>query len=237
MPRTVNEAAHGLRRDEFLDVAQRLLETKGYEQMSIQDVLTETGASKGSLYHYFGSKQALLEAVVERLADRTAAVLAPAASAPDVPALDKLQRFFAALAGWKLERRELLVALLRVWYSDDNAVVRQKLRRGIADRVAPLLALIVGQGREEGVFTAAHPDQAGRVIVSLVQELNERLADLFITDERERGDLREVEDTVSAYTEALERILGVRGGSVVLVEMATLRPWFESERTPRGKST
>ena len=32
MARTVNEAAHALRRDEFLDVAQRLLETKGYEQ-------------------------------------------------------------------------------------------------------------------------------------------------------------------------------------------------------------
>lgn len=205
--------------------------------MSIQDVLTEAGASKGSLYHYFGSKQALLEAVVERLADRTAAVLAPVASDSSLAALDKLQRFFAALASWKLERRELLVALLRVWYSDDNAVVRQKLRHGIADRIAPVLALIVDRGREEGVFTAAYPDQAGRVIVSLVQDLNDRLADLFITYERERGDLRDVEDTVSAYTEALERILGVQGGSVVLVEMATLRPWFEPERTPRGKST
>jgi AcrR family transcriptional regulator len=236
MPRTINEAAHALRRDEFLDVTQRLLETKGYEQMSIQDVLTATGASKGSLYHYFGSKQALLQAVVERLADRTAAVLAPVADDPGLSALEKLRRFFGALASWKVQRRELLVALLRVWHSDDNAVVRQKLRHGIADRVAPLLAVIVDQGEAEGVFTAAHPNQLGRVIVSLVQDLNDRLADLFITYGREGGDLRDVEDTVSAYTEALQRILGVPGGSVVLVEMATLRPWFERERDPEGKS-
>jgi AcrR family transcriptional regulator len=227
MPRTVDETAHALRRDEFLDVAQQLLETKGYEQMSIQDVLGELDASKGAFYHYFASKQALLEAVVERLADRTAAVLAPIADDPDPPALDKLGRFFAALAGWKVQRRELLVALLRVWHSDDNAILRQKLRPSIADRIAPLLARIIHQGVSEGVLAAAHPDQFGRVVVSLVQDLNDRLADLFIAYERGNGDFRQVEQTVSAYTDALERILGAPTGSVVLVETATLRPWFE----------
>ncbi|GAA0426641.1 TetR family transcriptional regulator [Acrocarpospora corrugata] len=34
-------------RGEFLDAAQRLIQTKRYEQMSIQDVLAEAGTSKG----------------------------------------------------------------------------------------------------------------------------------------------------------------------------------------------
>ncbi|MDB5063897.1 MAG: TetR/AcrR family transcriptional regulator, partial [Chloroflexi bacterium] len=58
MPRTVNVAAHRVRREAFLDVAQRLIQTKGYEQMSIQDVLDALDTSRGALYHYFGSKQA-----------------------------------------------------------------------------------------------------------------------------------------------------------------------------------
>jgi AcrR family transcriptional regulator len=70
--RTVDQVAHALRRDEFLDVAQRLLETKGYEQVSIQDVLREVGTSKGAFYHYFSSKQALLDAVVQRVAEAIA---------------------------------------------------------------------------------------------------------------------------------------------------------------------
>ena len=69
MPRTVNVEAHQVRRDAFLDVAQRLIQTKGYEQMSIQDVLDELDTSKGALYHYFDSKQALLDGVVDRFAD------------------------------------------------------------------------------------------------------------------------------------------------------------------------
>lgn len=236
MARTVDEAAHAQRRDVFLDVAQRLLETKGYEQMSIQDVLRELGTSKGAFYHYFDSKQALLEAVVERMADATAAHLAPVAGDPALPAPDKLLRFFAALATWKARRRDLLLSLLRVWCSDDNAVLRQKLRRGIADRIAPLLADIISQGVREGVFTSAHPDQAGRVVVSLVQDLNDRMADLVLDagsgDER----LRTAWQTVAAYTDALERILGVPAGTVVLVEVDTLRPWFDAEPDQNGET-
>jgi len=67
--RTVNLEVHKVRRDAFLDIAQRLIVTKGYEQMSIQDVLDELEASRGALYHYFDSKQALLDGVVERFAD------------------------------------------------------------------------------------------------------------------------------------------------------------------------
>ncbi len=60
MPRTLNPAAHALKRDAFLDAAERLIRTKGYEQMTVQDVLDELGASKGAFYHYFDSKEALL---------------------------------------------------------------------------------------------------------------------------------------------------------------------------------
>ena len=69
MARTLNPAAHAVRRDAFVDAAQRLIQAKGYEEMSIQDVLDELGASRGAFYHYFDSKAALLEAVVERMVD------------------------------------------------------------------------------------------------------------------------------------------------------------------------
>ena len=120
MPRTVDAAAHARRRKGFLDTAQRLIETKGYERMTIQDVLNELGTSKGALHHYFDSKQALLEGIVERFTDVAEAHLARSVADPDLPALDKLHRFFAAMARWKVERRELLLDTLPLWVSDEN---------------------------------------------------------------------------------------------------------------------
>ena len=61
MARSVNEKEYAVKRNEILDVAQRFVYTRGYEQMSIQDILDELHISKGAFYHYFDSKQALLE--------------------------------------------------------------------------------------------------------------------------------------------------------------------------------
>jgi AcrR family transcriptional regulator len=62
MPHVLKPVEHRQRRDTFLDAAQRLVQTKGYERMTVQDVLDDVGTSKGAFYHYSDSKQALLEA-------------------------------------------------------------------------------------------------------------------------------------------------------------------------------
>ena len=48
MPRTLDPAAHAVRRDTFVDAAQALITSVGYEEMSIQDVLAATGAANVS---------------------------------------------------------------------------------------------------------------------------------------------------------------------------------------------
>src|SRR5262245_38869416 len=143
--RTAQATLRSVRREAFLDVAQRLIQTNGYEGMSVQDVLDELEASKGAFYHYFDSKLALLEAVVERFADGAMAALAPVLGDPDLPALRKLEAVFAGIARWKAERKELVLAIVEVWNSDGNAIVREKLRRLTVSRIAPLLSAVVSQ--------------------------------------------------------------------------------------------
>src|SRR5689334_20622507 len=64
--RSVNAHAYAQKRNAILDAAQRSITTKGYEQMTTQDLLQELQISRGALYHYFESKQALPMALVER---------------------------------------------------------------------------------------------------------------------------------------------------------------------------
>ena len=105
MARTVNTAVHAVRREAFLDAAQGLIQAKGYEQMSIQDVLDELDASRGAFYHYFDSKAALLEAVIDRMAVAAMATVAPIVDDPKLPATEKLTRLFSGMARYKVEPR------------------------------------------------------------------------------------------------------------------------------------
>src|SRR5438309_1702433 len=155
--RTLNVAVHTVRREAFVEAAQRLIEARGYEQMSIQDLLDELEASRGAFYHYFDSKQALLAAIVDRIADQALASVAPVVDDPGLTAILKLERFFGGIAQFKSDRKALMLEFIKVWSSDDNALVRVKLRGTVIGRVAPVLAKIVEQGVREEVFSVESP--------------------------------------------------------------------------------
>jgi AcrR family transcriptional regulator len=224
--RTINPALHTVRRDAFLDVAQRLIQTKGYEAMSIQDLLDQLEASKGAFYHYFDSKQALLEAVVERFADGAMASLAPVLADPGLPALRKLEKFFAGIASLKAEQKDLMLAIIEVWNSDGNAIVREKVRR-LSERIMiPLLSAVVKQGVDEGTLQVDSPDEMAKVLASLMLGFQQQATDMFIARQAGSITFEVVQRSVAAHTEAFERILGIPKGSVTLTDEPTLRFWF-----------
>jgi AcrR family transcriptional regulator len=224
--RTLNPESHALRRDAFVDVAQRLIQTKGYEALSVQDVLDALDASKGAFYHYFGSKADLLEAVVERMADGVEEAWGGVMADPDLTGAQRLEAVFATTARYKAERRDLVLAVLELWLSDQNAIVREKLRRLAARRMTPVLVEIIRKGVADGEFTATDPDATAVVVTSLIQGTSEVAAELYIESQSGTIGLHEVEAAFVAYTEAMERILGLPSGGLQLVDQSVLELWF-----------
>ena len=90
MPRIIKHP--DLRRQELLDCVQAMFIERGYENVSLNDVIARAGSSKGDFYHYFPSKEALLEALAGRFAQLA---LAQVQDVLDDPGLDALapQRF------------------------------------------------------------------------------------------------------------------------------------------------
>ncbi len=228
MARIVKERA--VRRNEILDAAQRLVYTKGYEQMTIQDILDDLQISKGAFYHYFDSKQALLEAIIERMQEEVEQLLIPIAQDAHMAALEKLQRFFDTVTRWKTSRKDFFLALLHVWYADDNAIVRQKLRTSSIKWITPWLSLIIRQGIQEGVLTASYPERVGEVILSLVLDLSDTLGELLLSFQPERDTMLHIEGTVAAYTDAIERTLGAPRDSLQFIDNEILKEWFVSPK-------
>jgi AcrR family transcriptional regulator len=69
MPEPINRriAQGEATRRQLLEVATRLFAEQGFDDTSIEQVLTDAGVSRGSLYHHFDSKDRLFEAVVEHV--------------------------------------------------------------------------------------------------------------------------------------------------------------------------
>ncbi|MHB1514063.1 MAG: TetR/AcrR family transcriptional regulator [Acidiferrobacter sp.] len=57
-------------RTDIVDCAKDLFYTQGYERTSFTDIVNATGVYRGNIYHYFKSKEEILEAVIDqRLAE------------------------------------------------------------------------------------------------------------------------------------------------------------------------
>ncbi|MCX6064279.1 MAG: TetR/AcrR family transcriptional regulator [Chloroflexi bacterium] len=233
MARIVKEEDYTARRNEILDVARQLVYTKGYEQMSIQDILDALKISKGAFYHYFDSKPALLEALIDRIGEEATARFLPVMDYPSLTALEKLKNYFSGALQWKASQKDFMLALLRVWYSDDNAIIRQKVFAKMLKWVAPSFARVVRQGIAEGTLSTEFPDQATEISLHLITALGDKFGEVILGHEKDATLLstdekfRIMDGAVSAYRDALERVLGASTGSIELMDADSIRVWVE----------
>jgi AcrR family transcriptional regulator len=73
-------------RQHILAEATRLFTTHGYEETSIDAILKACAISRGALYHHFGSKDQLFEAVFEAIEEEVASATVAASRAAGDPA-------------------------------------------------------------------------------------------------------------------------------------------------------
>ena len=100
------------KRELILQAAVRVFARRGYRTCRVGDIATEAGVSHGLLYHYFRSKDEVLETIFreawERLANETDRI-----EASGVPLREQLRRFARIYLGSWLMTPELIAVLVR----------------------------------------------------------------------------------------------------------------------------
>ena len=69
-------AFHELKRDEILDIAAQCFAERSYPAASMNDIAAASGTSKARLYHYYGSKEAILFDLLDRYTQRLLLLIA-----------------------------------------------------------------------------------------------------------------------------------------------------------------
>ncbi len=234
---------HDKRRGEILDTAWGLFAERGYDTTTINAIIEKMGISKGAFYHYFSSKEEVLDAAIERITLGVLAEIKETLDDPSRPALDKLNRFLGVSLRWKRESVDVIRALLVALNRDENIMLRHKLNLRSIAIVTPVLADIIAQGVKEGVFDTPHPREVAELILHLSKTmayLNGK-ALLEIDDPKELRAL--VKRRLRVLEESIERLLdapkgGIKKSSKGLLEIVDkLYAAKEADKAMRRKST
>jgi TetR/AcrR family transcriptional regulator, transcriptional repressor for nem operon len=152
----------------ILDVAERLVQLRGFNGFSYADVATELGITKPALHYHFTSKATLGEALLARYTDNFTQALARlednVASAPA-----KLAGYATLYADVLRRRRMCLCGMLAAEYQTLPAAMQNAVVE-FFDRNETWLATVLDQGRADGSlrFTGSVRDTA-RLVVSCLE--------------------------------------------------------------------
>ena len=182
------------RRAQILDAAQRLFFERGWDGVTLSDVITLAGISKGGFYHHFIAKEDLLDGIVSRFTAQAMENTAEACAVPDGDALARFNAFIAATNRWKAERGPELRFFLDVMLRPGNDLLVQRIFAASTEATLPILAL--SQGRRALLREAIAAADAGNL-------------------DRATGMLS---DRMTAEGRLIDRLLGLPPGSVVLTD-------------------
>lgn len=218
MPRVIRHPE--VRRAEFLDCAEALFLNRGYDSVSLNDVIAASGTSKGAFYHYFTSKEALLEALTERFARQ---VLSAAQGGDDEQALAPLARlnaFFSRARRFKVNVGSPSCGALGALFRADNSFLAERVNAAVSALFVPVLARIIEDGIRAGDFTATDPEGVAEMVLQFSASLQKIIAraDPSRGEEGLQEAIGIMEKRLTLYGIALDRLLGLPDGSIQLIE-------------------
>ena len=212
------KSRHGELRDQMLDTAAELFIRNGYDGTTVQQVIDQLQVSKGAFYHYFSSKEDLLDAVAERLTREGLAQFRPILEDQNVPALERFVNYLVLSRQWHLSRMSLIGAMLKVFLQDENTIIRQKINRRNVEAVQPLFEKLIADGIAEGVFHTPDPSEAAAFMLQMGSVYIETTVPLMLASDGGPDSVEAIERRILFYLDAYERILGIEAGALPRVE-------------------
>jgi AcrR family transcriptional regulator len=153
------------RPDEVLDAALTLFNERGFAATRVEDIAAQAGLSKGAVYLYFPSKEAILEGLVKRavlpVADSALGMLQNYAGDPRLVITAALKIVAGRLADPKLIAIPRLLMREMINFPE----LAQMYRREVIDRVVPAIETLVRNGMRDGYFRPLDAELTLRSII------------------------------------------------------------------------
>lgn len=198
--RVVKEAEE--RRNEILDVAQRLFTAKGFDNTSTNDILNEIGIARGTLYYHFKSKEEILDAMIDRTTKQLVDKAKSIVYQKDVPVFERFTNMILTL---NISNSSFGNEILQQVHKPQNALMHQKIEARLLAEVTPLITVLIEDGIKQGICSTDYPQEVAEMTFVYSNAVLDNL-DKYNDDERNRK--------INGYIYNLERLLNMERGSM-----------------------
>ena len=182
-------AAQSQKYELILDSLQKLLKSRNLQTISVSEIAQAAGIGKGSIYYYFPSKDAILDALVERNYEKPLTTAKKLSAQTEIPPFTRMAMIFQACRNSSseyLRSRE-----------GRGTFLHQKYLNHLITELKPVLAEIIKQGIDKGEISFDNPDALAEIVLIV---LTVKMDNTLIPSSRE-----EIENTIAGLVSLLEK--------------------------------
>ncbi|MDG5816312.1 TetR/AcrR family transcriptional regulator [Chitinispirillales bacterium ANBcel5] len=211
------------RKQDFLNTALELFNTRGYEKTTVNDIIKAMGVSKGAFYHYFQSKEDVIEQISENYADHVLRVLGQIAHRTDLNAVEKLNVMIATIQGHKTGTKEQRSKIKKVFKEDDNLKLERKILTKLRAKMLIITKTFITEGIENKLFRSCDAHELSEFLIFALNSLDTSAEELVNTEMvKNPPDLKELRGRLvkklDYYEEIINEVLKLSPGTVVIKE-------------------
>ncbi len=185
-----------LKYNQILDALQTLLENKNIQTISVSEIAQTAGIGKGSIYYYFPSKEAILEALITRSYEKPLETAKNLAKQTNISPFIRMAMIFQACRNSSSEflRHGSPASAIS---SQEKAYLHQKYLSHMVLELKPALTAIITQGIETGEIHFDYPSALAEIVLIV---LSIKLDNTLIPSTTE-----DIEETILGLISLLEK--------------------------------
>lgn len=156
-------------RDHLIEVGLQRIRFEGYTATGLQEILEAANVSKGSFYHYFSSKEAFAEAVLQLYLDGEAKKLEKSLSETKISPLKRLRRYFDVLIAPYEENGTgggCLIGNLSLEVADHSPNLQHHLSQAFAFWQGGIMSALVEAKEQDALPRGSKPEDLAAYLVN-----------------------------------------------------------------------
>lgn len=199
------------KKEQILDMSFSLFLEKGYDNTSISDILSKLDIARGTLYYHFESKEAIMDAIIERTAKKIVEEAKAIVLQKGLSVHEKIFLLFYESSMRRLSGGELMIDYLN---QPQNALFHEKSNRAFIQKISPILGDIISEGVKEGIFDNAFPYESAELVLAMIMG--------FMDVPYESTNGNDLERRMESLLYNMERMLGAKEGSFAKLKELSL---------------
>ena len=199
------------KKEQILDISFSLFLEKGYDNTSISDILSKLDIARGTLYYHFESKEAIMDAIIERSAKKIVEEAKAIVLQKNLSVYEKIFLLFSAASMKRLSGGDLMIDYLN---QPQNALFHEKSNRSFIQKISPILGDIIQEGVKEGIFDNSFPYESAELVLAMIMG--------FMDVPYENTNGNDLERRMESLLYNMERMLGAKEGSFAKLKELSL---------------